>query len=218
MRLKAAGLVAAMAAVTAGVLAFSAPAQAGALTVISQGHADAVDVAYEVGVLGIMIHDETVVPGVERDPDDVLLEVKPEAKTTVPDDPTYAFLGDPGATVWVLPETEDPALLWPGIATEEIQAGVLVDDSVRIRFKQVWGPDGLSVFTTDPVGAPNVLVDSENGLPDVITLPAGVHLHANWVFEAPGTYRIKVDATAVLAADGTTVTSAPVWIKFAVRS
>ncbi|WP_326556165.1 choice-of-anchor M domain-containing protein [Micromonospora sp. NBC_01796] len=218
MRSRTAGLVAVTAALTAGVLAFSAPAQANAVTVISQGHVDAVDVAYEDGELGITIHDESVEPDVERDPADVLLVTKRQAKTTVPDDPAYAFLGAPGAPVWVLPETQDPTLLWPGLSTEEIEPGVFTADSIRIRFKQVLGPDGLSLFTTDPVGAPTVLADSEDGLPDVVTLPAGVHLHANWAFEKAGIYLVKIDATATLAASGETVTSAPVWIKFAVLS
>ncbi|RKR86839.1 surface-anchored protein [Micromonospora pisi] len=218
MRGRTTGLVAAMAAFTAGILAFSAPAQASAITVISQGHVDAIDVAYEEGEWGITIHDETVEPDVERDPADVLLVARHEAKTTVPDDPTYAFLGAPGAEVWVLPETQDTALLWPGLSAEEVEPGVFVGDSIQIRFKQVLGPDGLSLFTTDPVGAPTVLVDSEDGLPDAVTLPAGAHLHANWAFEKAGVYLIKVDATAQLAADGTRVTSAPAWIKFAVLS
>lgn len=216
MRSRVSAFVATTAAITTGVLAFSLPAEASAVTVISQGHVDAVDVAYEDGELGITIHDESVEPDVERDPADVVLVAKPQARTTVPDDPAYAFLGSPGAAVWVLPETQDPDLLWPGLSGEEIEPGVFVDDSVRIRFKQVWGPDGMSLFTTDPVGTPSVLIDSEDGLPDVVTLPAGLHQHANWAFEKAGVYRLRVDATARLAATGATVTSAPAWITFAV--
>ncbi|GIJ49248.1 hypothetical protein Val02_61340 [Virgisporangium aliadipatigenens] len=204
-----------VAAVTATALAFGGPAQAAGV-VLSRGHVDAVDVAFEEGAFGISVHDETVDPDVERDPASVTFKVLPQAAVTVPDDPAYAFLGAAGATVHVLPEAENPDLLWAGLATEELEPGVFVDDSVALRFRQVRGPDGFSLFATDPVGAPVVAVDSEDGLPDVVTLPVATHGHYNWAFERPGTYRIKVDVQGRLAATGATVTSAAVWLTFEV--
>ncbi|MGI5215293.1 choice-of-anchor M domain-containing protein [Plantactinospora sp. CA-290183] len=216
MRTKMSALTGVTAAVTAGLLAWAVPAQAAVVT-LSQGHVDAVDVAFEDGEFEISVHDETVDPDVERDPADVILLAKPEAAVTVPDDPRYGFLGTPGATVHILPEVEDENLLWAGLATEEVEAGVFVGDTVQIRFTRLVGPNGFSLFTTDPTGAPNVLVDSEDGLPDVVTRPVGGHLHANWAFEGAGTYRIKVEATGRLAATGQRVTSDPVWLTFQVQ-
>jgi surface-anchored protein len=218
MRLRAPLLTTATAGITAALLAWAAPAQAGSLVVLSQGHVDIVDVAYEDGAFELAVHDETVEPGVERDPADVLFKVKSESAVTVPDDTRYAFLGAPGATVYVLPEVENEALLFPGLATEELEPGVFAGDTVSIRFKKVIGPDGVSLFTTDPTGNPSVLVDSENGLPDTVTLPVGTHAHQNWAFEKPGYYFVKVDVTGVLAGTTTTVTSDPVWLNFKVGS
>ncbi|GAA3212303.1 choice-of-anchor M domain-containing protein [Dactylosporangium siamense] len=215
MRVRVPLLGAAAAALTVAVLAVGTPAQAAGV-VLSQGHVDAVDVAFEDGGFEVSVHDETVDPGVERDPASVVFKVPSQAAVTVPADPAYAFLGAPGSTVYVLPEVQDPALLWAGLATEELEPGVFTGDSVRIRFRQVLGPDGFSLFATDPAGAPLVAVDSENGLPDTVTLPVATHAHYNWAFERPGTYRIKVDVTAKLAATGATVTSDPVWLKFVV--
>lgn len=214
MRVRAASLTTATAAITAALLAWASPAQAGSLVVLSQGHVDIVDVAYEDGAFEIAVHDETG----ERDPASVLFRAKPESAVTVPDDSRYAFLGTPGATVHILPEVENEALLFPGLAAEEVEPGVFAGDTVSIRFKKVIGPDGVSLFTTDSTGNPTVLVDSENGLPDSITLPAGTHAHQNWAFEKPGYYAIKVDVTAVLAGTTTTVTSDAVWLKFKVGS
>lgn len=218
MRLRVPLLTTATAAATAALLAWAAPAQAGSLVVLSQGHADIVDVAYEEGAFEIAVHDETVEPDVERDPADVLFWAKPESAVAVPDDSRYAFLGNPGATVYVLPEVENEALLFAGIATEELEPGVFAGDTISLRFKKVIGPDGVSLFTTDPAGNPSVAVDSEDGLPDVITLPVGTHMHQNWAFEKPGYYAIKVDVTGVLAGTTTTVTSDAVWLKFKVGS
>ncbi|WP_422771322.1 choice-of-anchor M domain-containing protein [Plantactinospora sp. WMMC1484] len=217
MRTRMTALTGITAAITAGLLVGAVPAQA-AVVKLSQGHVDAVDVAFEDGEFEISVHDETVDPDVERDPADVIFVAKPEAAVTVPDDPAYAFLGAPGATVHILPEVQDENLLWAGLATEELESGVFVGDSVRIRFTRVNGPDGFSIFVSDPVGAPNVLVDSEDGLPDVITRPVGDHMHLNWAFERAGTYRIKVDVTGRLAATGERVTSDPVWLTFKVKS
>ncbi|WP_432970343.1 choice-of-anchor M domain-containing protein [Dactylosporangium sp. CA-233914] len=207
---------AAVAAVAAAAAA--APAQASPVTVISEGHVDAVDVGYEDGHLQIVIHDERTEPGAELDPARVVLVAKKESATQVPSDPAFGFLGSPGSTVYLLPETQDEHLLWPGLSAEDIEPGVFGNDAVTIRFKQVIGPDGVSLFTFNPDGSPNKLVDSEDGLPDNVTLQAGAHMHENWAFEKAGEYRIKVDATAKLAATGATVTSPAVWITFCVKN
>lgn len=186
--------------------------------VIGQGHIDALDVAYEDGGLEVAIHDETVVPDVERDPDEVLLVALPGARTTVPDDPAYGFLGRPGASVWVLPEVEDPALLWPGIATEEVEAGVFEGDVLRLRLVRVVGPGEVALFTTDAFGAPDVVFDSGDGLPDRSDLPVGTHAHANWAFDRPGDYRLVFEVSGRLAdGSGVRVSSGRVALAFEVR-
>lgn len=212
-------------AAAACLFAVGAPAQAIPLpplpplpfVVLSQGHVDPVDVGFEDGRLKISYHDATVEPDVERNPATVISVVQPQARTQVPDDPAFAFLGAPGADVWVLPEVENPELLFPGIATEELESGVFVNDTVTVRFKAVLGPDGVSLFTTGAGGEPNILVDSEDGLPDNVVQPVGTHAHQNWAFEAPGIYFIIVDATATLAATGQQLTSAPAVLTFVVQ-
>jgi surface-anchored protein len=207
------------AAVVAACVVLVQPASAATgPVVLSSGHVDVFDVAYEDGALALHVHDETVEPGVEREPADVVFEVKKEARTSVPDDPSFAFLGKPGAPVWVLPQDEVEGLLFAGIATEEVPAGVFVDDSVRITVRRVYGPDDFSVFQVDSLGAASVLVDSGNGVPDSFTTPVGTHEHANWGFEKPGTYQLQVSASGVLASTGRRVTSDVEPYTFVVRS
>lgn len=186
--------------------------------VITQGHIDALDIAFEDGELEVSIHDDTVVPDVERDPDDVLLVALPEARLTVPEDPAFGFLGDPGDPVWILPEVEDPALLWPGIATEEVDAGVFRGDALGVRLVRVVGPGDVALYTTDSVGAPQIMFDSGDGLPDRIEVPVGTHLHENWAFEQPGRYRLVFEVSGRLAAGGARVSSGRVDLAFEVRS
>ncbi|WP_201435555.1 choice-of-anchor M domain-containing protein [Saccharothrix sp. 6-C] len=192
-----------------------APATAAPVVTIDTGHVDVFGVAYEDDEFHLHVHDEA--GDVEHEPSEVLLVAKAAAKTTVPADPAYAFLGAPGAPVWVLPEVEDPNLLWPGIAAEEVEPGVFVDGSLRLHVVAVCGPDDFSIFTTDAVGAPTVLVDSGNGLPDRIDLTPGGHQHANWAFEAAGSYSVTVRAVGTLAATGERVVSAPATYSFKVN-
>jgi surface-anchored protein len=201
--------------VTVAMTAAAVPASATPVVVLSQGHIDAVDVAYENGELELHVHDETVDPDVEREPSDVVLRVLPGAETAVPDDPAYRFLGQAGAPVWVLPEVQNPDLLWAGLSTEEIEPGVFAGDTVTLKLKYVYGPGALSVFTTDPLGAPTVLANSGDGTPDRLTLATGTHEHVNWGFTRKGTYRAVFQATATFA-DGTRVSSDPAVYTFQV--
>ncbi|MGI5149643.1 choice-of-anchor M domain-containing protein [Plantactinospora sp. CA-294935] len=205
----------------AALVASAVPAQAQVATasrvMLAAGHVDVVDVEYEDGALEIGVHDETVEPGVEREPDDVLFKVKREAGTTVPADPAFGFLGAPGAPVWILPEAQDENLLWPGLSTEELETGVFSGDAVTLSVVRVVGPGQLAVYTENAVGQPNVLVDSGDGTPDAIGLSVADHLHANWAFDQPGTYTVKVKATATLAASGQRVSSETVNLRFVVK-
>jgi len=182
------------------------PADAAPRVVLDQGHVDVIGIAFENGAFDVHVHDE--VNAVEYAPSEVQLVAKPASEIAVPADPAYRFLGAAGAQAWVLPQVQDPDLLWPGIGSEEIAPGVFSNDSLKVDVVGVSGPADVSIFTTDAFGAPTVLVDSGNGLPDRISTTAGGHLHANWAFEAAGNYQLKVRVSGTLAATGKRVTSA----------
>ncbi|MFJ8580973.1 choice-of-anchor M domain-containing protein [Micromonospora sp. NPDC093277] len=199
-----------------GLVAITAtPAQAQERVVLSSGHTDAVDVHYEDGRLALKVHDDTVRPSVTRDPQDVTFQVLPQAAVEVPDLPEYAFLGPAGSTVWLLPMTQDPSLLWPGWNTTTLQSGLFQGDKVRLSLVDVVGPGRVSVFMTDPVGQPLVKFRSDDGLPDALDVPIGTHAHANWVFSALGSYTLTFRADAALSS-GVAVSTGPVAYHFVV--
>lgn len=176
-------------------------------TLINVGHVDAVDVELENGELGILVHDE--VNNVEYDPATVVLQAAPGTETTIPAGPAYAFLGTAGAPVWILPQIQDPTLLWLGWGAEEILPGALVGDQVNWKLTAVDGPGTVAVYQTDQFGAPTVLFNSNDGLPDATTIAAGGDVHGNWAFSAAGRYTLTVEVDATLA-DSTPVASGPV--------
>ncbi|GAA2853620.1 hypothetical protein Acy02nite_50250 [Actinoplanes cyaneus] len=199
----------------ATALVDASPALAADAVVLSAGHTDAVDVHYENGALKLKVKDDTISPSVVRDPADVTFRVLPAAETTVPDLPSFAFLGAPGSKIWMLPQIQDPALLWPGWNTTALGSGVFTGDKVTISLVGADGPGDVTLFDTTSLGIPNVKFRSNDGLPDRLDVPVHTHAHAGWVFSAGGAYTLTFQADATLA-DGTKVSTGPVDYRFVV--
>ncbi|WP_033340613.1 choice-of-anchor M domain-containing protein [Catenuloplanes japonicus] len=204
--------------VVVGVLlgcGLAGPARAAESVVLSQGHTDAIDVRYVDGVLGLRVNDDTVSPAVSRAVDDVTFQVLPGAQTEVPDLDAFAFLGAPGTPIWMLPQVQDPNLLWPGWNTTTLASGTFRNDSIRLSLVGVDGPGAVTLFDTSSLGAPNIRFRSADGLPDRLDVPVHTHAHASWVFGATGRYTLTWQADAVLT-DGTAVSTGPVDYRFVV--
>jgi len=186
--------------VVAGCVAGLAAAQA--QTTLSHGHAD-VGVAFEGGAWDLHVHDGET--NIEFEPGSVVLEVHGEAMQKVPEDARYAFLGAAGSPVWVLPEAEDHELLFLGLAAEEIEVGVFVEEQITVSLKGVEGPGDFILYHTDAFGSPVVTMNSADGIDeaDARVLAVGSHSHVNWAFTQPGAYRISLQSTAALVVGGT---------------
>ena len=137
---------------------------------ISTGHVDVVDVDYASGALTVQLLDQT---GAERDPATVDLVVLPGARTTVPNNAAYAFLGAPGDPVWILPQTQNTTLLWPGWNATDVPSGAFQSNTLQMSLISVTGGE-LAIYTTS-LGNPTVLFDNGNGLPDTRPLATGAH-------------------------------------------
>jgi surface-anchored protein len=210
-------VIAGTAGLAAAVTAIAAPAWAQDEVVLSVGHADAVEVNYEDGELTLNVKDDTSPPPVFRDPADVIFQVLPESANVVPDDPRFAFLGEPGDTVWLLPQTQDPNLLWPGWSTERLRAGVFEGNAVTLTLASVAGPGTVTVYNIDAFSNPTVRWRAEDGMvdPDSLVVPINTHAHAVWAFDAEGTYTLTFRADATLTS-GEEITTGPVDFTFVV--
>lgn len=179
---------------------------------LSRGHVD-IGIAYEEDHWHLHVHVEE--PHTEFAPDQVIFLVPGHTATPIPQDPRYAFLGQAGSLVWVLPEAEDhdhdhdhdhshQHTLFLGLAAEEVESGVFADDQVTLTLRSVAGPGHFFLYHTDALGNPVVSMNSADGIDssDSRVLMAGSHAHANWAFSAPGTYRIGFQASGTLAASG----------------
>ena len=196
-RLAAAALAAGLALLTTGT--------AHAAT-LSAGHVDVIDVDWTGSALTLDLRDSTTSPAVDRDPSTVTLNAVPASRSTVPSGSAYAFLGAPGSAFWVLPQNQVSGILWPGFDTSGVPSGALLNNSLTVKLVSVTGPADFSVYTTGFGGSVSVWFDSGNGLPDTRTLAINSHAHANWAFEAAGTYTAVFEVTATKAAGGSVTT------------
>ena len=122
----------------------------------------------------------------------------------VPNDPAFGFLGDPGELLYELPQHEEEGLLYLGIASDEVEAGVFVGNEVQLNLKSVEGPGEVYLYSTDTFGKPTVMFNSVDGISesDTFMMKAGAHSHQSMAFSEAGVYRVGFDFSGKLAANG----------------
>ncbi|HWL41752.1 MAG TPA: choice-of-anchor M domain-containing protein, partial [Ilumatobacter sp.] len=95
----------------------------------------------------LMVHDDSVIPSVWRSLDDAVIQVTDDALQTVPDDPTYGFLGvDPGTEVHVVPQVQRPGVVWVGWNTQDPEVLARIDRGATLTLLGVQGPGALTMY------------------------------------------------------------------------
>lgn len=197
-------------ALSLSALGLSLPG-AQAFSVFTTGHGD-IGVAYEDGAFAPHwhLHEGAVVNGASLEEDgefapDELLAYVPAPSLSRPEGAAWDFLGVPaGSPLWYLPQAEDPAKPFLGLATEELRP----EDwsSLRLSLHQAFGPPGgqFALWQTDVLGAPRVRMATSDGVDagDGFDLLAGSHGHFNYGFTQPGMYQLTFQWDGVHVADG----------------
>lgn len=171
---------------------------------IARGHLDVrlTQASGEGGLTyGLAVKDDSLTnarTSVLRTVGSTTLAVAPNARFVRPaslSDPSYDVLGPVGTATYVLPETQNSDIVWPGLSTEGIDYAAL-PEGADLTLHLAQAPEGARVafFQGGTFGAgAKVHFDSTKGDGLVHTTEA-THMHGNWVFSAPGTYRIEVGA------------------------
>ncbi|MDR0592855.1 MAG: choice-of-anchor M domain-containing protein [Bifidobacteriaceae bacterium] len=188
--------------------------------VLSAGHVD-LGPKFVDGQWRFMIHDDAAKAdasqaSVWRHPDQTVLHVLDQAKLPVPDDPAYQFVGaEPGQEVWVVPQTQNPAVVWLGWNTQDPEVMESIDRGVTLSLTGSQGPGTVTAFLqSGSFGEPQVLFDSRAAEPQDVWVDVNTHTHANWVFTEPGVYLLRLQVAAVLV-DGSSARDSQVF-RFAV--
>ena len=198
------------------VLLYGTAAQA-QTNVLSVGHTDlALDYASTKQTWDLHVHSDTFDQDFAADA--VVLQVKGEAKTTVPSDPRFNFLGNAGDPIWILPQTQNEDLLYLGYGGDGIPAGVFVGDRVTVTLKSLSGPGDFFSYRVDGFGNPTVLFNTRDGVDtnDVTTVQSGGDAHLNWAFTTAGTYTATIEASGTLVNGNTVSSSGPVAYTFSI--
>ncbi len=180
-------------------------------TILNNGHIDVASVL-DGGVFDTKVKDTTSAATTEpvwRDPAQTVLQLLPAAKTTVPDNTTYAFLGTAGSPIWQVTETQQTelGLLWPGWSTESIPVDA-TRTSVTWALDKTQGPGEFALSKGgQTLGSVNVLFNTRDGITaaDSFEIPKNSHVHGNWAFSAEGTYCLAFTRSTTLA-NGTKAT------------
>lgn len=186
------------------VAAAAQPPVASGKVTVERGHVDALAPRLVDGGLRVHVKDGSVVGTVTwREPADVEFKVTDAARVALPDAPALSFLGAAGGQIHLLPQQEQPGILWIGWSTEELKPSDITGP-VTWTLTSVTGPGPFGLFTTGSFGAHSVIFNSTDGLPDTHAVALGTHAHANWAFGKPGRYQLNFTVSATRT-DGTTV-------------
>ena len=171
---------------------------------IARGHLDVrlTQAAGENGTTyGLAVKDDSLTAArtsVLRTLGSTTLAVAPNARFVRPaslSDASYDVLGPVGAATYVLPETQNSDIVWPGLSTEGIDYTALPEGAdLTLHLAQAPAGARVAFFQGGTFGAgAKVHFDSTKG-DGVVHTTEATHMHGNWVFSAPGTYRIEVGA------------------------
>ena len=116
------------------------------------------------------------------------LAVAPNARFVRPAslaDASYDVLGPVGAATYVLPETQNSDIVWPGLSTEGIDYAALPEGAdLTLHLAQAPAGARVAFFQGGTFGAgAKVHFDSTKG-DGVVHTTEATHMHGNWVFSA----------------------------------
>lgn len=198
----AVGVVAALVAPAAAAHATDGPApEPVEYRVLQKVHTDAVSTFLDEGTFALGTKaDLTEGNGTRLVPAETIFHVDDASRQTVP--AGYEFVAPAGDTVWIAPESNPSGgdgytQLWPGFSTESVPAGGVDGNATTFRLTDVEAPEGGDVEVWRGSGAGLTRMwSSDEGVDE---FAAGrTHLHANWAFTRPGTYRLTVEGAAAI--------------------
>ena len=185
--------------------------------VVDTGHVD-IGPRMVDGQWSVALRDDSGAHPVWRDPDRTVLRVTDAALMAAPTGSDYAFMGaQAGEQYYVVPQTQNPDVVWLGWNTQDPGVVSAIDRGATMRIGSVSGPGRTWMFLQDGTfGKPRLLVDGQSGQAQDVWVDASTHVHANWVFTAPGVYTAALTFSA-RTTDGQQL-SASTTLRFAVGS
>ncbi len=135
-----------------------------------------------------------------------ILVVGELGKLALPGGTPFGNEGDP---LYIIPQSQNPDLLYLGISTEGIAGGVF-QGNLNVRLKSINGPGQFFLWQASSFGDFNVKMNTADGISaaDLTTPLFGSHEYYNWVFTARGLYHLTFQVVGRRLGDTADITSA----------
>ncbi len=142
------------------------------------------------------------------------LIVREAARNTIPEG--FEMLGPAGSDLWILPQSQDPQLLYLGASGAGLPTGH-IEGAPSIRLLRLEGPGDFMVWQADPVQGLLLTLNTQDGITDAdrFRVSAGGHVHFNWGFTSNGFVTAWMQVQALVG--GTNAWSAETPVLFAVE-
>lgn len=143
------------------------------------------------GKLKLQVKDDRSQPASWVDPATLTFSLGDKATLKAPD--ALNFVATPGQDVWMISSSQSTGVPWLGMNSQAEEIVSKTSGEVTFTLVSVEGPGKVSVFTSGGLGGGvgEHLLQEEGSS---YTLPANTHAHQNWVFTAPGTYKLTISA------------------------
>lgn len=162
----------------------------------------------------LQIHDGD--RGINYPATNTVLMVAEQAKLAIP--AGFEMFGPEGSPLWVLPQSQDPALVYLGFSAEGFPRDRF-DGRLRLNLKEVRGPGSVFLWQADSVGGVTLRINSKDGLDadDRIEPLINGHDHYNLGFTTAGLYELVFQPSARPLGSETFVLGESVPVLFAVE-
>ena len=143
------------------------------------------------------------------------------SRIQIPDDGSLDFLGQPGDTVWLAPQSVDWAdnwrPIWSGLgafdpAHEGDPSAIpsnFEDDLMHFDLTDIEGPGDVQIFFKNAISPAEIVFSSADPQARTVDYEVGAHGHFNWAFSKPGIYALTWQGRASLI-DGTPQHTKPI--------
>ncbi len=164
----------------------------------------------QTNALSIVLRNED--QGINLRTNEVILVAAESSQITLPAGTPF---GNEGEAIWILPQSQDPNLLYLGFSAERIPFGIFARP-FNFRLKSVEGPGQFFAWQAAEFGALNVKMNTRDGVgeADKTTPIIGSHEHFNWGFTTSGVYRVTFQVDGQRVGESTNLVSEPATFVF----
>ena len=130
--------------------------------------------------------------------DEYAVRIPEAARLEIPDG--FDVFGAAGSSLWILPQSQTPGLLYLGISAEGLPRDV-VTGPVFLRLVGFQGAGDFFAWQSDGLGSVEVVLSTRDGITDSdrLSIPVGGHAHYNFGFTSNGVHEVLLQVVAGVA-------------------